>query len=339
MKIFPTNKINEDAVPVAEEPTVRRPDLTPNMVHGFLRHILQSLESDADRWRGQLACTPRGADFDLRDEDDGTTVLDRLAMTGDSLGEAIARGDAPAEVGQGVLPHLAAPLEALAERREAAKSDAKQTVLLKRYGPVLHRLVDDVSGVGRGMADLSGVAARGAASLDPDASRRVFDRMRNVGDATMRLIEDRIASAGTRDKGKRLRALRDDLKTWIEERNVRLEQIQTAVDELQIRSNALRNESLMQAKRLAAAAAMTRQAPGDANAAGSVGAAEQASPEAMVLSAVLRALLLEGRTDIAASPGAAKRRLPADRAAFQGAAAADRSQPNPDEFARRVPTS
>ena len=300
MKIFPTNKIDEGARPVAEEPTVRKPDLTVNMVHGFLRHILQSLETDAEPWRGQLNCTPRGADFDLRDSDDGTTLLDRLAMTGDALGEAIARGDAPTDVGQGVLPHLAAPLAALAERREAAKTDAKQHVLVKRYAPVLHRLEDDVSSVGRSMGDLSGVAARGAASLDPDASRRVLDRMRHLGDATIRLIEDRIASAGTRDEGKRLRALRDDLKTWIEERNARLEQMQAAVDELHIRSNALRNESLMQAKRLAAAAAMARQTAGGPGAASSVGAAEQASPEAMVLAAVLRALLLESRTDVTA---------------------------------------
>lgn len=167
MKIFPTNKIDEGARPVADEPTVRKPDLTVNMVHGFLRHILQSLETDAEPWRGQLACTPRGADFDVRDADDGTTLLDRLAMTGDALGEAIARGDAPADVGQGVLPHLAAPLDALAERREAAKTDAKQHVLVKRYAPVLHRLEDDVSSVGRSMGDLSGVTARGAASSTP----------------------------------------------------------------------------------------------------------------------------------------------------------------------------
>ena len=76
--------------------------------------------------------------------------------------------------------------------------------------------------------------------------------------------------------------------------------MQTAVDELHIRSNALRNESLMQAKRLAAAAAMARQTAGGAGAASSVGAAEQASPEAMVLAAVLRALLLESRTDVTA---------------------------------------
>jgi len=297
MKNVPTDKIDEGALPAEENgAAVRPPDLTVNMVHGFLRHILQEMESDAEPWRKQLALTQRGADFDLRDEDDGMTVLDRLAMTGDALGEAIARGDVPGDVGQGVLPHLAAPLSAIAERREAAKTDAKQQLFLKRYAPVLHRLDDDVSGIGRSMGDLSAIAARGAASLDPDASRRLLDRMRHVGDATIRLIEDRIASNGDRDEGKRLRALRDDLKTWIEDRNARLEQMQTAVDELNVRSNALRNESLMQARRLAAAAAQT----GAAGTASPTGAAGMASPEAMVLSALLRALLLESRTDVTA---------------------------------------
>jgi len=301
MKNVPTEKIDEGALPAAENgAAVRPPDLAANMVHGFLRHILRSVENDAEPWQKQLALTPRGADFDLRDAGDGTTVLDKLAMTGDALGEAIARGDAPAEVGQGVLPHLAAPLAALSERREAAKTDGKQQLFLKRYAPILHRLDDDVSSIGRGMSDLSSVAARGAANLDPDASRRLLDRMRHIGDATMRLIEDRIASAGTRDEGKRLRALRDDLKTWIEDRNARLEHMQTAVDELNIRSNALRNASLMQAKRLAATAALARQTASSSGAVSPSGAGGQASPEAMVLSAVLRALLLESRADVTA---------------------------------------
>ncbi len=301
MKNVPTDKIDEGALPAEENgAAVRPPDLTVSMVHGFLRHILQESETAVEPWRKQLALTPRGADFDLRDEGDGTTMLDRLAMTGDALGEAIARGDAPADVGQGVLPHLAAPLAAIAERREAAKTDARQQLFLKRYAPVLHRLDDDVSGIGRGMGDLSAIAARGAVGLDPDASRRLLDRMRAIGDATMRLIEDRIASNGDRDEGKRLRALRDDLKTWIQERDARLGQMQTAVDELNIRSNALRNESLMQAKRLAAAAAQTRDTGTSAGTVSPSGAAGQASPEAMVLAAVLRALLLESRTDVTA---------------------------------------
>jgi hypothetical protein len=197
-----------------------------------------------------------------------------------------------------VLSHLAEPLAALSEFRQAARTDAKQQVFLKRHAAVFNRLDDDVQSAGRDMRDLSSIAARGAASLDPDATRRILSRMRNLGDSTMRLIEDRIVSAGTRDEGKRLRALRDDMKIWIEDRNARLEQIQSAVDELNIRSNALRNECLMQAKRLAAAATMAEQTGGLGSL--SSGGIGQASPEAMVLSALLRALLLESRTDITA---------------------------------------
>jgi hypothetical protein len=153
------------------------------MVHSFLSHILQSVEADAERWQRQLACTPRGADFDLRDMGDGTTVLDKLAMTGDALGEAIARNDPPGEVGQSVLPHLAAPFGALVERREAVKSDARQNVFIKRYAPVLNRLEDDVHQhrpqPGRSVGDRSPWRRR----LDPDATRRIFSRMRQLGDA------------------------------------------------------------------------------------------------------------------------------------------------------------
>ena len=125
--------------------------------------------------------------------------------------------------------------------------------------------------------------------------------MRQLGDAAMRLIEDRIASTGNREEGKRLRALREDLKMWIEERNARLEQMQTAVDELSIRSNALRNECMMQAKRLASAAALTSQTGAGLGHPSPLSGAEQASPEALVLSATLRALMLESRTDVTAA--------------------------------------
>jgi hypothetical protein len=287
--------IDEDA-PMAEDTVPeKKPDLALNMVHGFLRHILQSLDAESRRWQRQLACTPRGADFDLRDMGDGATKLDKLAIGGDALGEALARGDAPTEVGQSVLAHLAEPLAALSEFSQAARTDARQQVFLKRYAAVFERLDDDMQSVGRGMRDLSNIAARGAASLDPDATLRTLSRLRQLGDSTMRLIEDRIVSAETRDEGKRLRALRDDMKIWIEDRNARLEQMQSAADELNIRSNALRNGCLMQAKRLAAAATLTEQA--SSSFAGGIG---QTSPEAMVLSALLRALLLESRTDITA---------------------------------------
>jgi len=294
MNANPTNTIDEGAVPVAENSGLeKKPDLALNMLHGFLRHILQSLEADTRRWQRQLACTPRGADFDLRDLGDGATVLDKLAIGGDALGEALARGDVPAEVGQSVLSHVAGPVSAISQFCKAAKTDAKQQVFLKSHAALFDRLDDDVQSAGRGMRDISNLTARGAAGLDPDATRRILSRMRHLGDSTMRLIEDRIASAGTRDEGKRLRALRDDLKIWIEDRNVRLEQIQSAVDELNIRSNALRNQCLLQAKRFGAAASLTDQA----SSAGEMG---QASPEAMVLSAVLRAMLLESRIDITA---------------------------------------
>ena len=301
MKVVATDKIDEGALPVSEgAAAVRRADLARHMVDGFLRHVLDVLEKEAEAWRRQIVCTPRGADFDLRDTGDGTTALDALAASSDALGEALARGDAATDVGQSVLPYLAAPVEAMAEHREAARTDAKQQAFLKRHAAVLNRLEDDVSSVSRSLADLAAVAARGAASLDPDATRRAFNRMRTLGDAMMRLIEDRIISAGTREEGKRLRALRDDLKSWIEDRNARLDQMQTAVDELSIRSDALRNAALIHAKRLTAAAALARQAAGRANLPVSGGGVEQASPEAMVLSAGLRALLLEGRADVTA---------------------------------------
>ena len=283
---------------VAASASTRPPDLSQGMVHSFLRHILQSLDAEGGPWQQQLASAWRGGDFDLRDFD-GTPVLDQLTMVGDALAEALARGDAAEEVGQSVLPHLAASVDKL-QRRKGASNDARYQALLKSHGTVLSRLEDDLSKTGRSIGGLASLAARGAGSLDPDATRRVLDRMHNVGDATLRLIEDRIASSESREEGKRLRTLRDDFKTWIEERDARVAQVQAAVDELNIRSNALRNECLMQAKRLAAAALLIARVSGRRATTSPQSGADQALPEAMVVSAGLRALLLEAWMDITA---------------------------------------
>jgi hypothetical protein len=294
MNAFRTKKTDEDGRPEpARTRPARSPDLTLGMVHQFLHQIADALAADAAPWRKEVQIRPRGADFDLRDG----PVLDNLTMTGDALGEALARGDAAAEVGASILPHLDAAANAL-ERHKPAPNDARQQELLKRHQTVLHELAGGMSGVARQIAELSSAAARSAATLDPDGTRRILDRMHNIGDATMRLIEDKIASSSTRDEGKRMRALRDDLKSWIDERTARVDQIKIAVDELNIRSNALLNVSLMHAKRLAAAVALTGKAFGRSASGSPTAALVQISPEAMVLSAGLRALLLEGRSDI-----------------------------------------
>jgi hypothetical protein len=281
-------------IPAGSGPT-RPPDLKQAMVHSFLRHILQTLDTEGAPWQQQLASALRGGDFDLRDFD-GSPVLDQLTMVGDALAEALARGDAVEEVGQSILPHLTVPADKLGQRRKGGANDA----VAKSHGTMLSRLEDDLSKTGRGIGGLASLAARGAGSLDPDATRRVLDRMRNVGDATMRLIEDRIASSDNREEGKRLRVLRDDFKSWIQERDGRINQVETAVDELNIRSNALRNECLMQAKRLAAAALLIARVSGRRATTSAQAGVEQATPEAMVLSAGLRALLLEAWMDITA---------------------------------------
>jgi hypothetical protein len=56
----------------------------------------------------------------------------------------------------------------------------------------------------------------------------------------------------------------------------------------------------MQAKRLAAAAALAERAAAGSGLPSALSGAEQASPEALVLSATLRALMLESRADVTA---------------------------------------
>jgi hypothetical protein len=108
--------------------------------------------------------------------------------------------------------------------------------------------------------------------------------MRQLGDSLARLIEDRTALATTRDDRGALKAARDELKTWLETRDTRMHDLQPLVDELFIRSQALRGAGIAQARRLSEAAALTENHTAD---------------DASVLAA-LRALLLRARQDVAA---------------------------------------
>lgn len=269
--------------------------LTPDSVRQALKQILHACAQHAP-FR-ESAAAPR--DANAAPPEPGATILDTLKRTGDILDEALATGNAAGAVQAG-LSELVDPLLAITESRETRKLDALQQTFVKQHGESLERMGSGMDKIADGLRVLSALAAQGAADLDPGGARRILDRMRNLGDATLRQIELKISAAVSRDDRKRLQNLRDEMRNWIAERNARLETAQLAVDELNIRAGLLRKESLIQSSRLARTAEMASRAAGTSHRDPQRSRAEQISSDAAAFSGGLRALLLRARLDITA---------------------------------------
>jgi hypothetical protein len=267
--------------------------LTRDTLDATLSSMRRALDQNAAPWRSELSATPYGSDFDFAQPRAKGTVLDQLERTAILLGQLLARTGArrdragqfwhrlagrrardtmPEPAPDTALASVAAALDGSVDPRERA--GAKEIPPGERQRMALH------------LGALSVTAAKGAATLDPHEIRRIAQRMRRVGDGLARRIDDRIAVATTREDRTELKALRDELKSWLDSCDARLHDLQPLVDELHIRSQALRNEGLVQAGRLSEVAAMTAGAP--------------PAHDGSAFGAALRALAIRARQDITA---------------------------------------
>jgi hypothetical protein len=233
-----------------------------NPYDGFRRALakIRQMPGGSGEAFGEELADGRGEDFDLSEVRTNAAVLDILERTGVMLGREFAASGA------------AVNDDAVAELKAALRGAIK-----------------DAPAVAHGMRELSYLTAKGAASLEPNAVRRIQERMRHLGDALARQVEDRIAVAATRDDRTQLKALRDEMRAWRAERDASVQAAQPLVDEFTIRIRALRNECLMQADRLARAADLLEDAARD-----SKSSSDGASGRA------LRGFLLRARIDMKA---------------------------------------
>jgi hypothetical protein len=290
-----TEKNDEVGADVAAEVALPVQALTPGLLRRSLAQIREATHEAVARWEEQLAKLPRGLDFDLRGSRAG--VLDRLRKSSESLAKSVSSSHDAAL--QASLSHLAVPLEAFKAHGSApAAPDADN--FIKEHGDTLDRMGADIASAGHALRQLADLAVRGAADLDPHSVNRILERRRDLGDATLRRVEDKIATTRSRKDKKRLQDMRDDMRNWLANRDARLESVQPIVDELALRTDVLRMACVVQSRRLARAAEFTGRASGTRDSRGGLSQRAQTSREAMEFSACLRALLLAAHVDMTA---------------------------------------
>lgn len=208
---------------------------------------------------------------------------------------AIPQGQANGDITEDSLSDLGARFQALAASCDPGTLDALQEFFVKQGAETLHHMGADMTKIASGLRSLSDLSAHGAAHLDPNASRRVLDRMRNLGDATLRQIDGRIAATVSRERRKRLQDLRDDMRNWLAARDAQLEKAERAVDDLKAHASMLRERCLIESNRLAKAAEFARKSADTSGSDPRLGQCWHASPEAAGFSGSLRALLKDER--------------------------------------------
>jgi hypothetical protein len=271
--------------------------LTAGLVRRKFAQIRDALREDSSRWGDQLKKLPRGCDFDLRRTGPQASLVDTLKKTGERLAVAVSKpDDAAVPAGFSQLAASAAELR----KRGAHAPGAEEDAFVRDNAAALHRMGADMAKAANGLKQLAELLAKSAAEFDPQSLNRILERKRDLGDATLRRIEDKIAMTRSRKDKKSLQEMRDEMRNWLMNRDARLENVQPLVDELYLRTAVLRNACLVQSRRLAKAAQMTAGAAGQADAAARLSHAQQSTREALEFSASLRALLLASHFDVAA---------------------------------------
>jgi len=277
-----------------EEPAyVEVQALTPSLLRRALGQIRGASREAVAAWREQLGKLPRGSDFDSRGF--RLTAIDRLKRTGEKLAKA-ARGEDQVSLEAG-LARLKAPLEALGKQ---GAPNSEEDAFLKQHASLDQRIATHMALAVSGLKQLADITVRGAADLDPHSVERILERKRDLGDATLRRIEDKIATTRSRKEKKRLQEMRDDMRNWLANRDARLESVQPVVDELALRVDVLRNACLVQSRRLARAAELTTRCFGPADRDAARAGRALISREGMEFSACLRAMLLAAQIEASA---------------------------------------
>jgi hypothetical protein len=293
----PLGEQNPTSFGAADESTRRDVQaLTPGLLRRSLARIREAATAHLAPWKEQSVRVPKGMDFDLRNSAGG--VLGGLKKSSDRLSKPAEGGDDAAL--QASLSHLSAPLETLRLHRSSPASPEEEA-FAAAHGLRLDRMGDHLATAALKMHQLSDLAVRGAVSLDPKAVSRILERKRDVGDATLRRIEDKIAITRSRKDKKRLQEMRDEMRNWLANRDARLESVQPIVDELGLRTDALRRGCIMQSRRLARAAEMSGRAAGAGSAGNEAARRTQMAREAIEFSASLRAFLHAARADATAA--------------------------------------
>ena len=285
-----------DQMSAGADETIRVQALTPGLLRRALANIREAASAHLDPWKEQSARAPRGMDFDLRNSLGG--VLAGLKKCSDRLSNSLQGSDEAAL--QASLSCLSVPLESLRLHRSSPASPEEES-FAAAHGLELDRMNDHLANAGLKLRQLADLAVRGAANLDPHAVSRILERKRDVGDATLRRIEDKIAITRSRKDKKRLQEMRDDMRNWLANRDARLEAVQPIVDELGLRTDVLRKACIVQSRRLARASEMSERAAGAGGAAPDAARRMQMAREAIEFSASVRAFLLAARVDAMAA--------------------------------------
>jgi hypothetical protein len=219
-----------------------------------------------------------------------------------SLFESAVVGDKPdpstwglvRAIGGAMLTGTSSPIASITDQYQVAKIRELQKTFLEANNESLLKLGDYLGKAKRAMRELA--EQMGANPLNPMPLRDLLAKKRRLGDASLRDIDAALEHASDSAEAARLRAMRDDLTSWMAERDARTEAEQGEVGALIGRIQGLETQMMRQRGILEQAAAS--EGPRNLTNDGRVVETSHHRPDAAMHAASLQDMLLGSKAGI-----------------------------------------
>lgn len=247
----------DDGLPPPQLPPHRpvAPYREPGVPKGYVRQqvtgALSASDDPARRWREQV---------------------DRARLIGAERLQALRSGQSPLDpvkahfVGSGKPPEstldvasdlyrmFSHPFSSGTEIYQTARIEQLQKAFLDRHGDDMRDMRRALAQVSRSLDELAALADASPNLGDTRHAHELVEKKATMGDDLMERIQARLDRADDPDERQRLAALRDDLRSWRQVRDSRVEPERDEVRMLDRRGGPLEHEAFVQRSRLADAA-------------------------------------------------------------------------------------
>lgn len=294
-----------DGLPVPSgttlEPTEYQP--SPDLRSGTTRDSLYWMRSgaelrtapwgDAVEMRAQVGGDPTFVPFRGTGADafgDVQSELERI-MFGDTVDTGILRA-----LGGGMFATLTSPISTVTDHYQVARIRELQQEFFKNNADVLVELSDKMGTAKRLMRELAEMM--GSARLEARKLADLMERKRRVGNATLEKIDESLARRTDPAERARLQGLKDEMTSWMTQRDARIAAEQAEVQDLNGRLNGLDAEMYRQLGRMEKAAhseSPRTDTSGRGTADFKVIGTTHTQPDAIVHAASLKDLLLNSK--------------------------------------------
>lgn len=284
---------DEEGIPRPPRPTPPAPSIPkdPGVQRGIVKDSLSQTDGHAfdasdpiAKWRDRLSgLATTGRPMSGPHAPGGPNVFDSITTHGEKL-----FGGSSLEAAKAALSFLTQPVRTITHDYQAAKMDRLREEFLAKNGPTmteLNQAMGTFENRSLRMTYLNDEAAKIAGNSV--LAKQLLEKKAALGDELASQIDAAMENASPEDREK-LRGLKNDLDSWMKDRDARVEAEKPEIDELLRRTEALQKAFYNQHDALAQASETAHYVRDGAH----------THPQSLAFAAALRNLLVASRVSI-----------------------------------------